>query len=136
MALAGLTIGAAAEAAGLTRKAVKVYEAKGLLPRAERTSAGYRLYDQHDIELLTFIRRARTLGLRLENIREILTIRSGGMPPCAAVRNMVDERIADIDTKIAELRSLRRTLAEARARADDCCTDDRTATICTVIEDA
>jgi DNA-binding transcriptional MerR regulator len=136
MALTGLTIGAAAEAAGLTRKAVKVYEAKGLLPRAERTPAGYRLYDQHDIELLTFIRRARALGLRLEDIREILAIRGGAMPPCAAIRDMLDERITDIDTTIAELRSLRRTLADTRTRADDCCTDDRTATICTVIDDA
>lgn len=136
MALAGLTIGAAAEAAGVTRKAVKVYEAKGLLPPAERTSAGYRTYDQHSVELLTFIRRARTLGLRLEDIREILAIHAGGVPPCAAVRDMLDERIADVDATVAELLTLRRTLVDTRRRADDCCADDRPVTVCAVIDDA
>lgn len=135
MALPGLTIGAAAEAAGLTRKAVKVYEAKGLLPPVERTPTGYRTYDQRSIELLTFIRRARTLGLRLEDIREILAIHAGGVPPCAAVRYMLDERIADVDATVAELLTLRRTLADTRRRADDCCADDQPVTVCAVIEE-
>lgn len=135
MVMSGLTIGAAAGAAGLTRKAVKVYEAKGLLPPAARTAAGYRLYDRHDVELLTFIRRARTLGLRLEDIREILAIRGGGVAPCAAVRDMLGERIADIDATIAELTSLRHTLVDTRRRADDCA-DDRPVTVCAVIEGA
>jgi predicted transcriptional regulator len=60
----GLTIGQAAQAAGVTRKAVRVYEAKGLLAAADRTIAGYRLYTERDVELLTFIRRARTLAPR------------------------------------------------------------------------
>jgi MerR-like DNA binding protein len=60
--MTALTIGQAAQAADLTRKALRVYEAKGLLPAAERTTAGYRLYDERDVELLTFIRRARTPG--------------------------------------------------------------------------
>ncbi|WP_409473638.1 MerR family DNA-binding transcriptional regulator [Streptomyces sp. HC307] len=44
MAEPALTIGQAAKAAGVTRKAMRVYEARGLLPAAERTAAGYRLY--------------------------------------------------------------------------------------------
>lgn len=74
----GLTIGKAAKAAGVTREAVRAHEARGLLPAAERTEAGYRLYDQHDIELLTFIRRARALGLHLDDVRDVLAIRNGG----------------------------------------------------------
>lgn len=54
-----LTIGPAAKAAGVTRKAVRVYEAKGLLPDPQRTAAGYRLYSDHDVARLRFIRRAR-----------------------------------------------------------------------------
>ena len=135
MAQSGLTIGAAAEAAGLTRKAVKVYEAKGLLPPVERTPVGYRTYDQHSVELLTFIRRARTLGLRLKEIREILAIHAGGVPPCAAIRDMLDERIANVDATVAELLTLRRTLADTRRRADDCCADDRPVTVCAAVED-
>lgn len=45
MAAPRLAIGQAAQAAGVTRKAIRVYEARGLLPAAERTTAGYRVYD-------------------------------------------------------------------------------------------
>lgn len=79
----GLTFGQAAKS-GVTRKAVRVYG--GLPPAAERTEAGYRLYGQHNHELLTFIRRARALGLHLDDICDVLAIRNGGTPPCATVR--------------------------------------------------
>ncbi|MEU9426250.1 heavy metal-responsive transcriptional regulator [Streptomyces sp. NPDC048342] len=134
MTLRALTIGQAAQAAGLTRKAVRVYEANGLLPTAERTTAGYRLYTEHDIELLTFIRRARTLGLHLDDIRDVLAIRDGGTPPCATVRDLLDARIAETDTTIAELRALRTTLTDTRQRADGY-TDEEPVTVCAIIED-
>lgn len=135
MALQQLTIGQAAHAAGLTRKAMRVYEARGLLPAAERTTAGYRLYSQDDVELLTFIRRARTLGLHLDDIRDVLAIRNGGIPPCATVRDLLDERIAEIDTAVTELLALRRTLADTRRRADGR-TDEQPVTVCAIIEDS
>lgn len=130
-----LTIGQAARTAGVTRKAVRVYEAKGLLPSTQRTASGYRLYDHHDIELLTFIRRARTLGLRLDDIRDVLAIHAGGRPPCATVRALLDDRIAEIDSTIAELRSLRTTLGDIRRRADGS-TEQHPAAVCAIIEDA
>lgn len=134
MALQQLTIGQAARAAGLTRKAMRVYEARGLLPAAERTTAGYRLYSQDDVELLTFIRRARTLGLHLDDIRDVLVIRNGGTPPCATVRDLLDARIAEIDAAVAELLALRETLTDTRKRAD-ACTDEVPVTVCSIIED-
>ena len=135
MSLPGLTIGQAAAAAGVTRKAVRVYEAKGLLAPADRTPTGYRLYEQRDVELLTFIRRARTLGLHLDDIRKVLTIRSGGIAPCPAVRDMLDERIADIDATVEELLKLRQFLVGTRRRADNCCPEDKPATICSALEE-
>jgi DNA-binding transcriptional MerR regulator len=133
VALEGLTIGQAAEAAGLTRKAVRLYEAKGLLPAAGRSAAGYRLYNPADVELLTFIRRARTLGLHLDDIREVLAIRHGGRAPCATVRELLDARVTEIDAAVADLLALREALAETRRTADDC--DDESAVVCSIIED-
>jgi len=92
MAPPGLTIGQAAKAAGVTRKAVRVYEARGLLPAPDRSTAGYRLYDPHDVELLAFIRRARTLGLHLDDIRDVLAIRDGGTPPSASCSTSASPR--------------------------------------------
>jgi MerR family copper efflux transcriptional regulator len=135
MSASELTIGQAAAAAGLTRKAIRVYETKGLLGPADRTPAGYRLYDQRDVELLTFIRRARTIGLHLVDIRKVLDIRNGGSPPCAAVRDMLDERIADIDATVEKLLSVRRSLVGTRRRADSCCSDEKPGAICSAIEE-
>jgi DNA-binding transcriptional MerR regulator len=133
VALEGLAIGQAAEAAGLTRKAVRLYEAKGLLPAAGRSAAGYRLYNPADVELPTFIRRARTLGLHLDDIREVLAIRHGGRAPCATVRELLDARVTEIDAAVADLLALRESLAQTRRTVDDC--DDLSAVVCSIIED-
>lgn len=131
MALEGLTIGQAAQAAGLTRKAVRLYEAKGLLPAAERSPAGYRLYSQSDVELLTFIRRARALGLHLDDIGEVLAIRQGGNAPCATVRELLDARIAEIDAAVTDLLALRQTLIHSRQAAGRA----GAGAVCSIIED-
>lgn len=112
-----------------------MYEARGVLPAAEWSPAGYRLYGEHDIDVLTFIRRARTLGLHLDDIREVLHIRDAGIPPCDTVRDLLDARIKEIDDTVAELLALRRALADTRQRANDC-TDVRPVTVCGIVEGA
>jgi MerR family copper efflux transcriptional regulator len=107
------TIGAAAAATGLTRKAVRLYEAHGLLAPTERTPAGYRVYTDTDLRRLRFIAAARRLGLHLDQIADILTA-SNGKAPCGTTRALLDQRIAEIDRVITELRSLRDALAIAR----------------------
>ncbi|MFD8501240.1 MerR family DNA-binding protein [Streptomyces sp. NPDC059687] len=135
MAMPALTIGQAARVAGLTRKAVRVYEAKGLLPQTERSLSGYRLYTADDVELLTFIRQARSLGLHLDDIREVLDIRRGGTPPCDAVRDLLDARITEIDAAVNDLLALRQTLVDTRRAAEARpCVD--VSTVCSIIEDA
>jgi DNA-binding transcriptional MerR regulator len=111
------TVGKAAQAAGLSPKAVRLYEAKGLLPEAERTGAGYRTYTDDDITVLRFIRQAKTLGLSLGEIRDILGIRRGGTTPCRHVLSLLDQRVRDIDRAITELRQLRQALAATRTHA-------------------
>ncbi|MEJ1202893.1 heavy metal-responsive transcriptional regulator [Streptomyces sp. CCNWLW230] len=129
-----MTIGQAAQAAGLTRKAVRVYEAKSLLPPADRSMAGYRLFTPADVELLTFIRRARALGLHLDDVREVLDIRRGGTPPCDAVRDILDARIAEIDATVNDLLALRQTLTETRKSAEDRPCGEPSA-VCSIIEE-
>ena len=129
------TVGKAAHAAGLSAKAVRLYEAKGLLPEAGRTGAGYRTYTDDDITVLRFIRQAKTLGLSLGEIRDILDIRRGGTPPCGHVVALLDQRIRDIDRTITELRQLRKTLAGTRSHARQH-QADHTGGVCGIIEHA
>jgi DNA-binding transcriptional MerR regulator len=126
-----VTTGQAAARTGLTRKAMRVYEAKGLLDQPARSAAGYRLYTADDIAVLTFIRQARTLGLHLEDIAEILTIHRRGTSPCDAVRELIDTRVAEITAAIADLRTLRGTLIQARNTGECPCP---TTQVCAIIE--
>lgn len=131
MESASFTAGQAAAHTGVTRKALRLYEAKGLIDEPARTATGYRLYSPADIAVLTFIRRARTLGLHLADIAAILDIRRHGTAPCPTVRTFIDTRIGELDTAIADLRALRRTLVETR----DTPTPQRAAAaVCPIVE--
>ncbi len=126
-----MTVGQAARASDLTPKAVRLYERRGLLPRPARSPAGYRLFTADDVARLTFIRQARTLGLGLEDIAQVVTAAGDGSRPCPTVRALLDRRIAGIGRTIAELTALRASLTAARTL------DDRgPARVCPLIEAA
>ena len=108
-----LTVGEAAKAAGVTSRAVRLYEARGLVRPAERTDAGYRMFDQTDVEVLTFIRQGRSLGLSLDGIAEILDLSRRGAP-CARTRTLLEDRVADIDATISDLQGLRASIVRAQ----------------------
>lgn len=112
-----MRIGELAQATGTTTKTLRFYEDQGLLPHAERTASGYRDYTPESLGRLDFIRRGRTAGLTLAQIRQILGIRDSGMPPCEHVRDRLDERLTNLDTQIAQLVALRDNLAQLRDQA-------------------
>src|SRR5713226_2295229 len=130
------TIGQAATATGLSPKAIRLYESKGLLPPAERTDAGYRLFDEDDIAVLRFIRQAKALGLHLREIQDVLELQRGGRQPCQRVIELLDRRIDDIDQTIAQPAQLRRALASARRSARSSQRQGRRAVVCRIIETA
>ena len=108
-------IGEAAQAAGMTSKALRFYEAHGLLPAPKRTANGYRDYTSETISRLDFLRRGRAAGLALAQIREILLLRDAGQAPCTQVRDLLANQLADLDAQIAELVALRATVADYHA---------------------
>jgi DNA-binding transcriptional MerR regulator len=121
-----MTIGAAAAAAGLTPKAVRLYEGRGLLAPAQRTAAGYRTYTEADVARLQFIATARNLGLHLNQIGDILAAAHDGQRPCSITRELADQRINEIDDAVAALSALRDTLAAARDTSALCSALDPT----------
>ena len=128
------TVGAAAKAVGVSAKAIRIWEAKGLLPPAGRTEAGYRVFTDGDIEILRFIIRAKTLGLTLPEVKSILDLHRQGTAPCEQVTALLDAHISDIDRAIAELRALRTTLSAALQSARHDQHRGRAATVCRIIE--
>ncbi|SLJ60871.1 MerR family DNA-binding protein [Mycobacteroides abscessus] len=129
-----MTVGRAAAAAGLSAKAVRLYETKGLLPEAPRTEAGYRTYTDDDVTLLRFIRQAKSLGLSLGEIRDILDLRRGGTTPCRHVVALLDERLRQVDRTITELRQLQHTLTDTRSYAKQHQAEHTDGGVCGIIE--
>jgi MerR family transcriptional regulator, copper efflux regulator len=130
------TVGAAAKAVGVSAKAIRIWEAKGLLPSAGRTEAGYRVFSDDDIEILRFICRSKKLGLSLKEIKSILDLHRQGTAPCDQVTAVLDAHIRDIDRTMAELRELRTTLAAALRGARRDQHQGRAATVCRIIENS
>ncbi|WP_426975419.1 MerR family transcriptional regulator [Pseudarthrobacter sp. O4] len=128
------TVGQAAQIASTTRKAIRIYESKGLLPTPGRTEAGYRLFTAEDIEVLRFIRQAKSLGLRLAEIGDILDLQRGGAQPCEYVIRLLDAHLAQIEKTLGELRQLRGTLRSARRAAGQARLSGGDAVICRIIE--
>ncbi|MET8326204.1 heavy metal-responsive transcriptional regulator [Streptomyces sp. NPDC005181] len=131
-----LTVGRVAAQAGLSPKAVRLYEANGLIDPPERTAAGYRTYTNDAVPVLGFIRQAQALGLSLKEIKDILDLQRRGEQPCGLVTDLLDQHLADIDRRIADLEALRTTLQYARAQADQAVGRGEDAVVCRIIENA
>ena len=85
-----MRIGELATRTGLTVKALRFYEAAGVLPATERRPSGYRDYDEAALTRLRFVRAAQAAGLTLAEIRQIVTVREHHGPPCRHVTALLD----------------------------------------------
>ncbi len=110
----GMKIGELANATGLTTKTIRYYELNRLLEEPRRTDSGYRLYDSEDVERLEFIKKAKSLGLSLEEIRDILLLYEQRQSPCVHVLALLDRKLEQVDNMISELDEFRRELLHLR----------------------
>ena len=118
-----LKIGQLAKRAGCTVKAVRFYEAQGLLPAPARSAAGYRLYTAGHLRCLQLIKRAKLLGLSLAKIRTLVVHLSDGRRPGAALRprlqRLIREELEEIGAKLEQLALLRGELEGLLAKIHD-----------------
>lgn len=103
-----------AQVSGVSAKTIRYYESIGLMPDPARAENNYRRYTPEAIERLRFIASARSLGFNLTEIGEFLEARDEGTLPCKRVLDSFEQRIADIDRRIADLLDLRDTLTRIR----------------------
>lgn len=116
-----MNIGEAAKAAGVSPKMVRHYEQIGLLPEAERSEAGYRLYGEREISVLRFIRQSRRLGFSMEQIAELIGMWGDEARSSREVKAIARRHLVDLDEKlreIAEMKSGLERLVHA-CRGDD-----------------
>ena len=102
----GLLIGQLAAQSGVSRKAIRLYEALGILEPPARTNSGYRAYGPGTLSILRFVRRARRLGLSLNEISAIVAIRRGGQAPCVHVLGLLRGKAAELERALREVRAV------------------------------
>ncbi len=120
-----LLISELAARSGFPASTLRYYERVGLLTPANRSPAGYRLYDVADLDRLRFIDQAKSLGLPLSDITRLVA--AWNDEPCSTVRSelhsLLEEKSREVATRIRELRSFARSLDQAQKileTADDC----------------
>lgn len=106
--MSSISIGQLARSAQVGIDTVRYYEKHGLLPKPQRRASGYRQYTTADVRRLAFIRRAKALGFKLNDISELLKLRSGS--DISRVRTVALQQLQVIETKIAELERIRTVL--------------------------
>lgn len=111
-----MRIGELAQAARCTVKTVRYYEQEGLLEEPARTMANYRSYGPSHLERLRFVRNCRALDMTHDEIRALLALMEQPASDCGGVNHLLDEHIAHVDTRIAELAQLKLRLGELRRR--------------------
>ena len=115
-----MNIGTVAERSGVPPKTIRYYESIGLVRPADRRPNGYRSYSVVDMRTLNFIKRARSLGFSVEEVRDLLDLWHDKTRTSAAVKTLAMRHLEALDRKIEELKSMRKALADlvTRCRGD------------------
>jgi DNA-binding transcriptional MerR regulator len=114
-----MNIGEVAKRTGLERSAIRFYEQEGVVPEPSRSESGYRTYADADIDLIRFVKRARSLGISLDDIRSIVALRNDDQAPCAVVRDIISAQAQSIEQRIVELQALHKELLRLDELAAD-----------------
>ncbi|MFO1136636.1 MAG: Cu(I)-responsive transcriptional regulator [Rhodoblastus sp.] len=125
-----VAIGEAAKASGVSAKMIRYYESIGLIAPPRRSAAGYRYYDERDVQTLRFIRRARDLGFPVDDIGRLLELWRDGERSSADVKRLAEQHIAALEERISALQAMQAALERL---ACACHGDDRPD--CPILED-
>jgi Cu(I)-responsive transcriptional regulator len=116
-----MNISEVARETGLPAKTIRYYEEIGLI-KPLRDTNGYRLFRVSDVHKLAFLGRSRALGFSIEDCRRLLALYEDQCRASADVKALAEEHLAQIDSKIAQLRSMQATLREL---VEECAGDKR-----------
>lgn len=105
-----MNIGEAAKAAGVSAKMIRNYEQIGLLPPAERSDSGYRLFGLRDVSVLRFIRQSRRLGFSMEQIAELIGMWGDDARSSREVKAVAQRHLDDLEEKLREVTEMKNAL--------------------------
>ena len=105
-----MNIGEAAKISGVSAKLIRHYEEIGIVPKPARSESGYRKYSEADIHTLSFVRKARSLGFSMKEIKKLVGLWRNKSRASSEVKAMALQHIKEMETKISELQDMVATL--------------------------
>jgi DNA-binding transcriptional MerR regulator len=132
-----MTVKQVAESVGLPSRTIRYYDRIGLVSADERSDAGYRLYSPEEEGKLRFIRRAKALGFSLEDIRGLMDAAERGCcdQVVPEVERLLEQKVQEIDARIAELSGFRDRLVSYAAGRGSGCGCKSTGAFCGCLDD-
>jgi len=112
-----MKIGELSKQTNVSIDTVRYYERRGLIPRTARSQSGYRKYSADDVRRLKFIIHAKELGFTLEEIGQLLSIRSDG-DDCARMKSIAETKAGEIKIRITKLSHMRHVLLDLASQCD------------------
>lgn len=106
-----LSIGEVAKQGGVSVEALRYYEREGLMTVPRRDVNGYRRYEPDAVRHIRFIKRAQDVGFTLSDIKDLLSLKADPDASCGDVRLRAEEKVRDMDAKIAMLTRMRAVLS-------------------------
>jgi DNA-binding transcriptional MerR regulator len=116
-----MQIGDVADRTGLSLRTIRHYEEVGLLPEAQRSAGGFRLYGEGAVSRLLLIKRMKPLDFTLEEMRDLIEVRErlAGPRLSARTRASLQERLATYQSLVEhKLAALREKVDNAQVFAD------------------
>lgn len=114
-----MNIGEASRRSGVSAKMIRYYEGIGLLQQSRRSESGYRVYSEHDVHVLQFLKLARNTGFSIEEIRDLLSLWQDPTQSDSKVRARAQAYVKELEQRIGDATEMRDTLnhlAQARGR--------------------
>lgn len=115
-----LRIGEVAQRSGLPVKTIRYYCDEGLLQPRDRSAGGYRLFDEDNLAELAIIRALRAMDVSIPELARILEVRRSGVCNCSLLKGSIADKMASIDQRISELRTMKDELARLLDSWQDC----------------
>ncbi|NNE66226.1 MAG: heavy metal-responsive transcriptional regulator [Pyrinomonadaceae bacterium] len=103
-----IQIGQVSKQSGVSVDTVRYYEKIGLIHSITRTSGGFRLFRPHAVDLIKFVKQAQEFGFSLDEIKGL--VGAGGEEECIQVRDLLQQKIIEVDSQIKKMRSFKKTL--------------------------
>jgi DNA-binding transcriptional MerR regulator len=107
-----MTIGGLAKETGTGIETIRYYERRRLIEPVERRPSGYRIYDANSARKLRFIKNAQRLGFTLQEIGELMKLKVSRKSRCGTVKQKAEAKLAEINSKVAALNSMKKVLKE------------------------